>query len=410
MCAIVGVVVRPSVGMQETATQVLTRTVREVSTAEASDEQFPCTSCVGSPCVSPPCQMPDLPAGVTDQTAAAAALSHQTLEGHSAALEVLTTDERAARHDAEHQARRVHTAQVAAEEARRAQDVANAQHAAAASASVAQAAEYRNQLNEVASQAAEQASAEENAHFVAQVAANEANDVMEAVRAQEAANAQDAFNSAAEAATDSFVDITATYVDNAVHAGAMQVVADGASSQSEQSGAVARVTALQSDIDALSVERLRAMREALEQEALASEAHAAELQAQAAALAASEEESQSALERMEREVVATRAAANVAGAHVTANLREETERALRSIQRTAAAGQESLEVVVDEVGQERGILSVRSHRTVNDLLLDDEEADAVSLPERALPVEVHGNPACIPCLELPPCVAYVACP
>lgn len=410
VCAIVGVVVHPTVGMQETATQALTRSVREVLPAAAADEQAPCTSCAGAPCVNPPCQVPNLPYEVVDQTGVAAALSHQTLQDHAASLEVLTAGERVARQTAEQHARDLHAAQVAAEDARRAQDVANAQYGAAASASVAQLAEYRNQLNEVASQAAEQASAEEAAHFVEQVAANEAHDVMEAVRAQETANAHDAISSASEAVREYFRDSTSAYVTNAVHAGAMQIAADEASSRSAESDGAARLTSLQADIDASSAEGVLSMHQALEAQAVESETHAAELQARAAALAASADESRSAVERMEQDVVDLREAADVASAQAADHLRQETEMTLQSIQRTAVAGQETLESVADEVGQTRGILSVRSHRTVDDLLLDDADTEAVALPEHALPVEVHSDPMCIPCLELPPCVAYVECP
>lgn len=411
VCALFGLLVRPST--QETATQALTRAVRDVVAPAVSGEQPPCSlgaSCVGAPCVTPPCPVPNLPAGVDDQTAAAAALSHSTLEGHSAALEALSAGEREARNSAEQRAREVHAAQVAAEESRRSADVANAQNAAVATASVEQAAEYRNNLDEVASQAAEEASAEEAARFVAQVAASEGQDVMEAVRSREAVIAQRAMNSAAEAATESFVSGTATYVGRAVHAGAIRVVADDASSRSDDSGAVAQVFALQSDIDASSVDAARARHEDLEREAQASEAHAAELQSQAAALAAREREAQNSARRMEREAAAAREEAIESGARAAENLRLETERALRSIQRTAAAGSESLESVRDEVSQEHGILSVRPHRTVADLLLDDGSATAISLPEGALPVEVLSDPACIPCVELPPCMAYIECP
>merc|ERR1719272_2242687 len=105
---------------------------------------------------------------------------------------------------------------------------------------------------------------------------------------------------------------------------------------------------------------------------------------------------------MEREAAAAREEALRTGASATENLRREAERALRSIQTTAAEGSESVESVLDEVSQQRGILSVRPHRTVDDLLLDDQATAAVTLPEGALPVDVHTDPACIPCIELPP--------
>lgn len=407
-----GFLVRSGLSMQETATQALTRTVRDGTAPAASDEQLPCISCAGAPCVNSPCQLPDLRPGArpADQTAAAAALSQATLDGHSAALDLLTESEREARLLSEQHARNVHAEQVAAEEARRAEDVANAVIASEASANVAQAAEYRNGLDEVASRAAEQTAARESRNFVATVAASEAQDVMDAVRAQEAAIARDAFRSAARAATASFVNRTATFVNKSVLSGALNVTLAAAYSRSNRSNATAQARALQSDIDASSVDRALARHEALEQKALASEARAEELRANFSRLSASEREARNAVRSMERGVASARTEADRSGARAAAAFRRETERVLRSIQRTAAANQETVQAVAVEVGQERGILSVRPRRTVDDFLLSNASAEAVTLPEAALPVIVRGNPACMPCVDMPPCVAYVECP